>query len=290
MKRAARRLLVAVLVAPGACGAPAASLDGPAAVLYDAALDLCLVSNVGGQPLAKDGDGAIVRVAAAGGPTAWIRGGAGGVTLHAPKGLGVTGDLLWVADIDVLRAFDRRTGEPRGDVPVPGATSLEYVTIDRHGALWCTDSGLDAKQQPTGSDAIWRLAAATWPPPAPPAAVLRGPELGHPRGIVAHGASVYVVNARDGQFFAVDAKGRRTDLARAPAAQLDGLVRVEAAGKAAWFATSRASRCAYRFDAAGGCTDVPGELDQPRGCGYDERRHQLVVALFERHRLHRLTP
>src|SRR5256886_13499427 len=34
----------------------------------------------------------------------FIEGGHNGVTLHAPKGLALLGDTLWVADIDVVRA------------------------------------------------------------------------------------------------------------------------------------------------------------------------------------------
>src|SRR2546422_7709536 len=43
----------------------------------------------------------------------FIEGGHSGVTLNAPKGLAIRGDTLWVADIDVVRAFDARTGAAR---------------------------------------------------------------------------------------------------------------------------------------------------------------------------------
>src|SRR5256885_8154331 len=39
-----------------------------------------------------------------------IEGGRTGVTLHAPKGMALNGDTLWVADIDVVRAFNAKTG------------------------------------------------------------------------------------------------------------------------------------------------------------------------------------
>jgi hypothetical protein len=34
------------------------------------------------------------------------------VTLHAPRGMSIVGDTLWVADADAVRGFDRRSGAP----------------------------------------------------------------------------------------------------------------------------------------------------------------------------------
>ena len=50
-----------------------------------------------------------------------------GVTLHAPKGMAITGDSLWVADSNVLRGFDRSTGRALKEVPVPGATQMNKI-------------------------------------------------------------------------------------------------------------------------------------------------------------------
>ncbi len=273
----------------GGCGAEAPGYDCPAAALYDPEADVCLVSNVHGAPLDRDGNGYVARVQADGSMQRyWLQGGANGVTLHAPKGMAFAGDLLWVADIDVLRVFDRRTGAARGELPIPGATSLEGVAAGADGVVYCTDSGLDTAGASTGTDAIWRVPGDRWPPLEPPRTLIRGAGLGRPRGIVARAASVYVVNWRDGQFFSVDGQGRRTDLARAPAAQLDGLVRVEeAAGKGVWYATSRAGGI-HRFDAGGGCTPLPGAFDQPGACGYDARRRLLLVPLRGLDRLQRI--
>ncbi|HEB52872.1 MAG TPA: hypothetical protein ENI87_06430, partial [bacterium] len=103
--------------APVACRQErAVTLATPESVLYDPASDVWLVSNIAGEPLAKDGNGFIARVSPDDGSArAWIEGGRNGVTLHAPKGMALLGDDLWVADIDVVRRFDRRSGAPRGE-------------------------------------------------------------------------------------------------------------------------------------------------------------------------------
>src|SRR2546430_16687145 len=74
----------------------------------------------------------------------FIEGGHNGVTLHAAKGLALLGDTLWVADIDVVRAFDARTGAPRDSVSLAtlGAVFLNDIAIAQTGALYITDSGI----------------------------------------------------------------------------------------------------------------------------------------------------
>jgi sugar lactone lactonase YvrE len=295
--RSLRRLLAATcsLCWLAACGGTAAAepgYDTPESALHDPDADVYLVSNIHGAPLAKDGNGYIARVQPDGGMERyWIQGGRDGVTLHAPKGMALHRGVLWVADIDVLRRFDRATGRPLGDVAIPGATFLNDIAAAPDGTIYCTDTGLDAKFEPTGTDAIWRIGAD-----GVPAALLRGTDLGQPNGIAATDAGVYVVSWRDGAFFQVDRQGRRTDLAKAPTAQLDGLVRVpvdataDGRGRAAWLATSWAGECVYRFDTSGGCVPLPAKLAQPADAGYDQQRRRLLVPLFGSNRLELVAP
>lgn len=106
-----------------------AGFSAPESVLYDPNADVYLVSNIDGDSAAKDGAGFISRVSVEGRLLAlrWIDGGAEGVTLNAPKGMALYGEALWVADIDVVRVFGRRTGEVRGAVEIPGAAFLNDV-------------------------------------------------------------------------------------------------------------------------------------------------------------------
>jgi hypothetical protein len=272
--------------------------DGPAAAVHDAVADVYLVSNVRGTPLAKDNNGYIARVSPKDRSMQryWIEGGKNGVTLHAPKGMALTGDILWIADIDTLRAFDRTSGAPVRSIAVPGAACLQDVAAGADGMLFVSDAGLDANGQPTGTDGIWRLTywpkteasgktyGATWVPEP----LVRGPELGQPRGLVAHKNSVYYVSWRDGRFWLVDPRGVLTQLSKAATAQLDGLVRVEAKDAAdapTWITTSWAGNCLHRFDVHGGCTTLPQKLEQAADCGFDAGRRLLLVPLFGSNRL-----
>ena len=88
------------------------SMKTPESVRYDADLDAYFVANINGNPSQKDGNGFIARIDAGNtaAMTMFVQGGKNGATLHAPKGMAIVGDTLWVADIDALRAFNKRTG------------------------------------------------------------------------------------------------------------------------------------------------------------------------------------
>ena len=92
-----------------------------------------------------------------------VEGGKNGVTLDAPKGLAIVGDTLWVADINHVRAFNRRTGAPIADIDLSSqqATFLNDVAVGGDGAVYVTDTGLlfDAKGAMThpGTDQIFKI-------------------------------------------------------------------------------------------------------------------------------------
>ncbi|HEY0351027.1 MAG TPA: hypothetical protein VGC48_02845, partial [Gemmatimonadales bacterium] len=117
------------------------NLQGPESARYDRDLDVWFVSNVNGNPGKKDNNGYISRLRPDGAPynLKFIEGGKKGVALNAPKGLAINGDTLWVADIDVARAFNKRTGEPIANVTTR-ARFLNGATVGHDGAIYMTDT------------------------------------------------------------------------------------------------------------------------------------------------------
>jgi sugar lactone lactonase YvrE len=141
-------------------------LKTPESVRYDPELDVFYVSNINGNPSQHDNNGfiAIVRAdSTSAAPKVLVEGGKNGVTLDAPKGLALAGDTLWVADINHVRAFNRRTGAKLADVDLSAqkAQFLNDVVIGGDGAVYVTDTGIlfDDKggMSHPGTDQIFRI-------------------------------------------------------------------------------------------------------------------------------------
>lgn len=245
----------------------------PESVLYDSASDTYLVDNINGDPLGKDGNGFISRVSPDGKIVTlkWIAGGVNGVTLNAPKGSGIKGDSLFVADIDAVRVFDRKTGAPLLAIAVPGATFLNDICVGPDGTVYITDSGLKQTGNtsgPSGTDALWKIGANHRP-----VAMARGKDLGEPNGIIADGTGVTMVTMGSGQLFHFDAKGTRTELPKPPSGSLDGIVRL---ADGSLLVTSWEGQAIYRLS-GGQYTTVADSLPAPADIGWDAGRHRILL-------------
>jgi glucose/arabinose dehydrogenase len=129
-----------LLAASSAAAAPAevwrvAGLSSPESVLFDATGNVLYVSNVAGDPGAKDGKGFISRLSTDGKvlDLEWATG------LDAPKGLAQVGDKLYVSDIDRLVAIDTKTGAIAKQYPAAGAKFLNDVAADERGRVFVSD-------------------------------------------------------------------------------------------------------------------------------------------------------
>lgn len=157
---------------------------GPESVLYDSAQDVYFVSNINGNATARDDNGFISRLMPDGAVAnlKFVEGGKDGTTLNAPKGMALAGDTLWVADIDVARAFDAKTGASLDSVAVPDAVFLKDVTTTPNGAIYLTDTGIRFDDLGNvlhpGPDRLYRIG-----PDRSVTVAARGDTLGWPNGI-----------------------------------------------------------------------------------------------------------
>lgn len=110
-------------------------LEAPESVFFDERRDILYVSNIGGEPTAKDGNGYISRVSLDGKmqEAKWVTG------MDAPKGLVGDGTTLFVSDIDRLVAIDIESGEISGTWPAEGAIFLNDTALDAAGRVYVSD-------------------------------------------------------------------------------------------------------------------------------------------------------
>jgi sugar lactone lactonase YvrE len=134
-------------------------LQAPEAVRYDSDQKIWFVANINGEPGGKDNNGYISRITPEGKveTARFIAGGVKGVTLNAPKGMAISGDTLWVADIDAARAFNRRTGAAITSVKVTGAKFLNDAVAGPDGVIYLTDTGVAADFSHPGPDRIYQI-------------------------------------------------------------------------------------------------------------------------------------
>jgi len=280
-------LLVSAAAAaqPADAGAPALKavltvkegLATPESVFYDAQTDTYLVSNIFGAPLDKDNNGYVTELSPDGAVlhAKLIEGGVNKVTLNAPKGLAVHDGLLYVADIDTVRLFDRKTGAPKGEVRISGATFVNDLAEGPDGRIYVTDSGLDAKFGPTGTDGLYVIEPGKKPVLK---TLVKGKNLERPNGLLVTADAIYMVTFGAADLFKFDLKGRQQGTpTKLPTGSLDGIIAVGDD----FVISSWDGSALYRGKFGETFRLVAGDLKAPADIGYDSKRGRVLVPHFQ---------
>jgi hypothetical protein len=256
--------------------------QGPESVRYDAELDVWYVSNINGSPVDKDGNGYISRLKADGTVDSmkFIEGGKLGVTLNGPKGLALQGDTLWVADIDAVRGFNRRTGVPVASITLKGAKFLNDVAVGPDG-IYITDTGVKADAKGlshTGPDRVYRIA-----PNRSQDVALENDSLAGPNGITWDGArKQFIIVPFFGKVVRAWSPGSKVTvpLGTSPG-QLDG---VEVLDAQRLLITSWADSSLDVFE-NGAATALDKNLPSPADIGLDTKRGRVAIPLLMENRI-----
>jgi len=193
-----------------------AGFTAPEAVRYDPGQDIYFVSNWGtGDAGAKDNNGFISRMLPDGtlDSLRFIAGGTGGAKLHAPRGMTIVGDTLWVVDADAVRGFNRRSGAPLATIDF-SRFRLGFLNdiAASPDALYVTD---------TGTDRIYRIVRGAI------TVALHDSVLGRPNGITwdgGHSQLVVVPYGGDSVIRSWTAgNAAMTEIGRSVGAKFDGV-------------------------------------------------------------------
>jgi hypothetical protein len=248
----------------------------PESVLYDEAADVYLVSNIDGEPQDADGKGFISRITPDGvvATLKWIESGKNKVKLDSPKGMAILDDKLWVADIDVVRLFDRKTGAPLGEVKIPGASDLNDVTVVG-GRVFVSDTGMKRTgkkvYEPAGTDAVYAIDKNK-----KVTTIAKSKELGGPNGLApADDGKVWVATLRTGEVYKLDMKGEKSDVHKLPRAGLDGVV----VRDGELIVTTWDGSAVFRGKGSDWKVLI-SETPSPADIGFDPKRGRLLVPIF----------
>lgn len=247
---------------------------GPEAVRYDPEQDVYFVSNFGsGGSSDADNNGFISRMLPDGTvqQLAFIAGGAGGATLHAPRGMTIVGDTLWVADADAVRGFDRRTGAPLATARF-GEFDVGFLNDVAPGpdGVYVTD---------TGKDRIYRIANGVV------TIALADTALGRPNGITWDRGSGRFIVVPYGGATVIRAwrPGSRmvTEIGRSTGAMFDG-VEVLADGRI--LVASQADSSLHLFTQGRG-RPILRTAGRPADIGVDTKRNQVAIPFIALNRV-----
>jgi sugar lactone lactonase YvrE len=178
----------------------------PESILFDGTDNILYVSNINGKPTEKDQNGFISKVTLDGkiDVLKWATG------LNAPKGSAISGDFLYVSDIDHLVQIHLKTGKIENRFPAQGAKFLNDVVADRKGNVYVSDMSAENSviyQLSQGRMQIW----------------LTGPEIKNPNGLHMESDRLIIGNSGDGLIKAVNLLNKKITALATVGTGIDGL-------------------------------------------------------------------
>ena len=225
----------------------ASGFKQPESAVYDGATGTIYVSNINGDPMKKDGNGFIAKLAPDGKIIAmeWVKG------LDGPAGLAVAKGKLYAADVDRIVEIDTATGEITRRYEAPGAKFLNDLAADKEGRIYASDML---------TNSIWVLDSGKL------SLFVQDDTLENPNGLLIESGRIVVGSwGKMAPDFSTKVPGHMkvVDLATkkvsaigdpTPAGNLDG---VEPDGKGGYFVTDWMSGGLFRFTADGKATRTP---------------------------------
>jgi DNA-binding beta-propeller fold protein YncE len=257
------------------------NFETPESVVVDPDDGSYYVSNINGAPTAKDANGYISKIGADGQAVIqrYIGNKPDEAPLHAPKGMAVIGNDLFVSDIDTVKGYDKATGKLSViiDMAPFEAKFLNDLAYDGKGALYVSDMmGNKIFRIDTGKSyevTVFKADA----------------KLGNPNGLVINPKSrnLIVVTWGSGQILEIDREGGIHVLKRG-LQNLDG-VDYDAEGNL--YVSGHGQGVIYRISrlGRGSVSNHVNGLTTPADIAYDRAKKELLIPSFKGNTVSTLT-
>jgi sugar lactone lactonase YvrE len=239
-------------------------------VSYDAERDLYVAVNAGMPQDLVPNDGYISLVNPDG--TAhtlkWIGVNRNGLILNHPLGSDIANGMLYVVDIDTVRWFDIKTGEPRGSIPVAGVTRFNDLEVAADGTIYATQTG-------TTDPESWRIYKIT--PKGEAAVFASGLPLNLPNGIAFDPqGNIVVVNVGSNAVLTYAPDGKLLTTEQSTDAGNDGLVVLPDGTK---YVSSVRMGTVARIRPGQKAEQIATGIPTAASMTYDSKRNRLVIPM-----------
>lgn len=231
----------------------------PESVFFDEKSGTLYVTNIDGtDPWGKDGKGSVGKLGADGKVIAvdWVTG------LNAPKGMGLSKNKLYVADLSDVVVIDVPSAKIENRIAIPGAEGLNDLSVDNEGVIYVSDSK---------TKKIYRIKGG--------AAELYIDNLKGPNGVLTRGKDFYVLDA--GGMYKLNADKTLTRIADGMEGGTDGIENV----KGDDFIVSCWAGALYYVNADGTkelLMDTRNEKRNTADIGFDAKTQTVFVPTFWR--------
>ena len=237
---------------------------------YDADRDLYVAVNAGMPQDVVPNDGYISLVNPDGSAHTlkWIGVNRNGLTLNHPLGSDIANGMLYVVDIDTVRWFDMKTGEPKGSTPVAGVTRFNDLEVAPDGTIYATQTG---DQNPDS----WRVYKIT--PQGQASVFVRGAPLNLPNGIAFDPkGNIVVVNIGADDVLTFSPGGQLLTTEHSTDAGNDGLVILPDGIK---YVSSVRQGTVARIRPGQKAESVASGIPTAASMAYDSKRNRLLIPM-----------
>ncbi|MEZ5292848.1 MAG: SMP-30/gluconolactonase/LRE family protein [Vicinamibacterales bacterium] len=238
---------------------------------YDADRDLIVSVNAGMPQDMVQNDGYVSLINPDGSvhTLKWIGVNRNGLTLNHPLGSHVARGMLYVVDIDTVRWFDMKTGEPKGAIPVTGAGRFNDLEVAADGTVYATVTGTP---QDASSWKVYKIA-----PDGTSSVLVSGRPLSMPNGITFdRQGNLVVVNIGSNDVLTFKTDGTLVTTEHAVDSGNDGVV-VTADGTK--YVSSVRQGTVSRIRPGQKAEVIASGIPSAASMTYDSKRNRLVIPM-----------